>query len=162
MFETMREGARILGTVLALALAATVVVAEAPRSATETLVEAYVPMQEALAADSAKTLKEQAAKLATAAAAAAEAAEGDKAAFEAVAAAAKGMTATEIGALRGQFKALSAALAKLIERQAVDGLGIYFCPMADAYWVQKQGDVANPYYGKQMLRCGEAVEKVEG
>ena len=161
MFEATREGLRILGTVLALVMAATVVVAEAPKSATETLVAMYAPMQEALAGDSVAAVKEQAAKIATEAATAVKAG-GDKAALEAVVAAAKGMTATEIQALREQFKPLSMALAKMVEKQAVDGHGIYFCPMADAYWVQKSGDVANPYYGKSMLRCGSQVKKVEG
>jgi membrane fusion protein, copper/silver efflux system len=147
--------------VAALMFSAAVVVAETPQSGTAELVTLYVPMQEALAGDSVAAVKEQAAKIASEAAAAAEAG-GDKATLEAVAAAAKGMTATEIKALREQFKPLSLALAKMVEKQAVDGHGIYFCPMADAYWVQKQGSVANPYYGKSMLRCGEQVKKVEG
>ena len=71
------------------------------------------------------------------------------------------MKAAEIPALREQFKALSRAVGRLVERQAVAGHGIYYCPMADAYWVQKSGAVKNPYYGAKMLGCGEVVAKVE-
>lgn len=37
-----------------------------------------------------------------------------------------------------------------------------FCPMANshkgAYWIQKKGKIANPYYGSSMLRCGAFKE----
>lgn len=159
MLAATRSGRRILGAVLALA--ATAVAAEAPTSTTEKLVALYLPMQEALAGDSVSAVKDQAGKIATEAAAAITAG-GDKATLAAVAAAAKGITATEIQALREQFKPLSVALARMVEKQAVDGHGIVYCPMADAYWIQKRGDVANPYYGKAMLRCGQHVTTVDG
>jgi hypothetical protein len=164
MLEAMKEGTRILAMVAALLFSAAVVVAETPQGGTAELVTLYVPMQEALAGDSVTAVKEQAAKIASEAAEGAKAAKaaGDKAALDAVAVAAKGMTATDITALRDQFKPLSLALAKAVEKEAVAGHGIYFCPMADAYWIQKRGDVANPYYGKDMLRCGEEVKKVTG
>jgi hypothetical protein len=161
MFERTRLLSGVFGMILALFAAATVVAADAPKGATAELVELYVPMQEALAGDSAAKVREQAAKIA-AEAAAAEKAGGDKTALVAVATAAKGMTATEIAALREQFKPLSLALARMVEKESVAGHGIYFCPMADAYWIQERGEVANPYYGKSMLRCGDEVKKVEG
>ena len=161
MFERMRLLSGVIAVVFALFMGAGMVAAEAPKPASATLVELYVPMQEALASDSVAKVKEQAAKLATEASAAAKAG-GDKASLDAVANAAKAMTANDIAGLRDQFKPVSIALAKLVEKESVAGHGIYYCPMADAYWVQKSGDVANPYYGKSMLRCGEAVKKVEG
>lgn len=161
MIEGVRSGIGALGAALAMLLAAAVVVAEAPKSTAETLVELYVPMQEALAGDSAARVKEQAAKVAAESAAGIQAG-GEEKLLAAVAAAAKRMTASDIETLREQFKPLSTALARVVEKQPVSGHGIYFCPMADAYWVQKQGSVANPYYGKSMLRCGELVKKVEG
>ena len=139
--------------------------AEMPAGTLEKLVGLYVPMQETLAADSVATVKEQAAKLAAEADSIAKAS-GGKPSLEAiegledVVAAAKGMNATEIQALREQFKALSRSVGRLVERQAVAGHGIYYCPMADAYWVQKSGAVKNPYYGAKMLGCGEVVAKV--
>ena len=150
----------------AVAVSSPAQAAEMPAGALEKLVGLYVPMQEALAGDSIATVKEQAAKVASEAEAilmtkgekpSLEAIEG----LEAVAAAAKATNAAEIKALREQFKALSFAVAKLVEKQAVAGHGIYFCPMADAYWIQKSGAVKNPYYGAKMLGCGEVVKKVQ-
>lgn len=161
MFKSESSGSKLVATALALLLAAAVASADAPKSATEGLVALYVPMQEALAGDSIRAVKEQAAKIATEATAAAKSAP-EKTRLEAIAAAAKGMTATDIQELREQFRPLSHALAKLVEKGAVFGHGIFYCPMADAYWIQKHGDVANPYYGKMMLRCGDEVKKVEG
>jgi hypothetical protein len=157
----MRLVGGAFGAFLALLLAATVVAADTPKSAAGTLVDLYVPVQEALAGDSVAAVKEQAAKIAAEAGAAIKAG-GDRTSLEAVAAAAKGMTAADIETLREQFRPLSMALAKMVEKEAVAGHGIYYCPMADAYWVQKSGEVANPYYGKFMLRCGEQVKKVGG
>ena len=150
----------------AVAVSSPAQAAEMPAGAFEKLVGLYVPMQEALAGDSIATVKEQAAKVASEAEAilmtkgekpSLEAIEG----LEAVVAAAKATNAAEVKALREQFKALSFAVAKLVEKQAVAGHGIYFCPMADAYWIQKSGAVKNPYYGAKMLGCGEVVTKVE-
>ena len=150
----------------AVAVSSPAQAAEMPAGALEKLVGLYVPMQEALAGDSIATVKEQAAKVASEAEAilmtkgekpSLEAIEG----LEAVVAAAKATNAAEVKALREQFKALSRAVAQLVERQAVAGHGIYFCPMADAYWIQKSGAVKNPYYGAKMLGCGEVVKKVQ-
>ena len=150
----------------AVAVSSPAQAAEMPVGTLEKLVGLYVPMQEALAGDSIATVKEQAAKVASEAEAilmtkgekpSLEAIEG----LEAVVAAAKATNAAEIKALREQFKALSFAVAKLVEKQAVAGHGIYFCPMADAYWIQKSGAVKNPYYGAKMLGCGEVVKKVQ-
>ena len=42
-----------------------------------------------------------------------------------------------------------------------DGREVIFCPMAfnndGAHWIQKQGDIINPYHGKMMLHCGDRV-----
>ena len=150
----------------AVAVSSPAQAAEMPAGALEKLVGLYVPMQEALAGDSVAKVNEQAAKVATEAEAILTA-KGEKPSLEAiegleaVVAAAKATNAAEVKALREQFKALSFAVAKLVEKQAVAGHGIYFCPMADAYWIQKSGAVKNPYYGAKMLGCGEVVTKVE-
>lgn len=127
----------------------------------EGIVAIYVPMQEALAADSVAAVKEKAGAIALKAAEAASYG-GDLSLFHGqIATAAQGMTAPDIDGLREQFKPLSLALSRLVEKVAVAGHGIYYCPMADAYWVQVVGEVRNPYYGSKMLTCGELVQKVE-
>lgn len=171
MLELVRPGLRLLSTLVAMFFAAAVVVADSPSASGQVaastsaapaaeLVRLYLPIHQALVADSAAPVKQAAAALAEAAESVAIASK-DAAPWTAVATAAKAMTGDDLAALRAQLKPLSAALGKLLEKEAVAGHGLYYCPMADAYWIQKSGDVANPYYGKSMLRCGEAVAKVE-
>lgn len=163
--KTMVLAGAVLGVLAATSVTSPVSAAEMPAGSLEKLVGLYLPMQEALAGDSAAVVAGQAAKLATEAEAIAKK-EREKPTLdaiedlEAVVVAARGMKGSEIEALRAQFKPLSRAVGRLVERQAVAGHGIYYCPMADAYWVQKSGAVKNPYYGSKMLGCGEAVAKV--
>lgn len=60
-----------------------------------------------------------------------------------------------INAARKSFKALSKPIVKWVEKTKPQDLEIVYCPMAGAKWVQKKGDVKNPYMGKQMLECGK-------
>ena len=65
--------------------------------------------------------------------------------------------------LRDAFGALTRATLAALERfgylREGQGLGVYHCPMAfdglGADWLQAGGEVANPYFGASMLRCGE-------
>ena len=45
-----------------------------------------------------------------------------------------------------------------------DVLFVQFCPMADegrgAYWLSRENEIKNPYYGATMLRCGETIERI--
>lgn len=159
MFQRRPGVARVAGLAALLLVTAAQATSTPKPTVAEALVVLYVPMQEALAGDSVAAVKEQAAALALKAAAAVSSG-GDKALYGPVSAAAEGMTATDIDGLREQFKPLSLALAHLVEKVAVAGHGIYFCPMADAYWIQKSGEVRNPYFGREMLTCGEQVTKV--
>jgi hypothetical protein len=36
---------------------------------------------------------------------------------------------------------------------------VAYCPMAKKPWLQDSEEIANPYYGSKMLRCGEIVSK---
>jgi Cu(I)/Ag(I) efflux system membrane fusion protein len=67
-----------------------------------------------------------------------------------------GADAADIEALRKTFKTVSDIV---IRMELPEGFGVVFCPMADnqkgGSWVQKRGAVANPYFGKTMLTCGE-------
>jgi hypothetical protein len=33
-----------------------------------------------------------------------------------------------------------------------------YCPMKKAYWLSKEKDIKNPYYGSSMLTCGKVAE----
>jgi hypothetical protein len=78
-------------------------------------------------------------------------------------AAAGAMTGSDVGSLRNQLYELSRALAGVVAATGSAGADLYYCPMAEGYWLQKKGDgeLRNPYYGKSMLSCGSKVEKVE-
>lgn len=107
------------------------------------LAEAYVRAQEALAADNFAAAKKAFAEVATIVD------EGLKPLARAVA------DARDIRTLRVALKPLSEQLAS---RALPPGYVTAFCPMFDsnrgAKWIQKDGEVANPYYGAAMLRCG--------
>ena len=122
----------------------------------------YGAIHEALAGDRVDGVVAAAAKIAErATSAAAKAAAKD--AYLKLAAAAGAMTGSDLGALRGQLYDLSKAMAGVVTASGGAGADLYYCPMAEGYWLQKKGDdeLRNPYYGKSMLRCGDKVERVE-
>ena len=68
----------------------------------------------------------------------------------------KAASAADLAAVRGAFKPLSE---EVMKGQIPEGYVVAYCPMADgdkgAHWVQKdQPQIANPYFGASMLRCG--------
>jgi Cu(I)/Ag(I) efflux system membrane fusion protein len=67
---------------------------------------------------------------------------------------------------RMQFKQLSLYLTNAIHIFGInEKVYSIFCPMVDnnkgAYWLSAQTEVINPYYGKEMLDCGEVREIIE-
>ena len=72
----------------------------------------------------------------------------------------KAASAAGLAAVRVAFKPLSE---EVMKGQIPEGYVVAYCPMADgekgAHWVQKdQPQIANPYFGASMLRCGEFKE----
>jgi hypothetical protein len=133
--------------------------AMAVRAAEDELVTAYLAIQEALVGDSATEAAASAKELAAAARRLAEEGKHSKD-LESIAAAADRMKGTDLDALRSAFGPVSRAVAVYAE-EAELGLGLFYCPMKKAYWLQKDDEVRNPYYGKSMLTCGEKAEEVE-
>ena len=73
--------------------------------------------------------------------------------------------ASDIEALRVAFEPVSEAMLSIVRAtgHATDShLAEAYCPMAfndaGASWLQAQGEIANPYFGASMLRCGELRE----
>jgi len=116
------------------------------------VLEQYVKIQAALAADSLEGIPEAAAAIAAASK------ENAGALPEATVSEAEAVAkATDIKAARTAFKPLSTTLIAAANAQK-SKIGRYFeafCPMADAAWIQADKKVANPYYGTSMLTCGE-------
>ena len=58
---------------------------------------------------------------------------------------------------RKAFKELSVPFVKWVESEHPSGMSVMYCSMAGAKWIQKEGPVSNPYYGKEMSTCGEKL-----
>ena len=152
---------RTVISVLALMLAVAGVAAASPEAATP--LGLYAQMHATMAADSAEGVAQAAMDLAELVRAEAKGAK-DSAAYEALAAAAETMQGSDLAALRERFKEVSKAFAGYVNASGTDGAQLYYCPMADGYWVQSAADAGpeNPYYGRSMLKCGSKVVAVEG
>lgn len=59
--------------------------------------------------------------------------------------------------LRSSFKKISELYFTHGNKKEIQELQKASCPMAEARWIQKKGDLRNPYYGKSMLECGEKI-----
>ena len=70
-------------------------------------------------------------------------------------------------ALRAGFEAIADALIEIDYRfghpETVEHF-VTLCPMAfnnrGTYWLQDQQQIANPYYGHKMLRCGSVTDSI--
>ncbi len=65
--------------------------------------------------------------------------------------------AKSIKTMRDAFGELSKPLALWTSLENPDGIYVAYCPMAKKSWLQDNNEVANPYYGSSMPRCGEIV-----
>lgn len=85
---------------------------------------------------------------------------------EAILKAAKAVeSAANLKAARDAFGPLSDAViaaAGADDWKDVGGVKIGYCPMVQKSWIQKDGEVNNPYYGTQMLTCGELKDPQQG
>jgi len=68
---------------------------------------------------------------------------------------------------RKAFKPFSQAIINTSKSYVPNGEPLYiqFCPMADddagAFWLSTQKEIANPYFGDMMLRCGETKDTIQ-
>jgi hypothetical protein len=66
----------------------------------------------------------------------------------------------EIAHQREHFANFSSNFFKLAKAVKITNQPIYYsyCPMKKSYWLSADASIKNPYYGKQMLTCGEVTE----
>lgn len=148
----------ILAMGLAFALGAAPLRAAAQGGAGEVL-KLYGTMYEALVTNKTEGVAESAAKIADLAAGCARSGAVAKE-CGALAAAAKKVVGKDLESLRGEFKELSIAADGYLRAAKASGWDLYYCPMADGYWIQTAEGVRNPYYGPSMLKCGDKVPGV--
>ena len=66
---------------------------------------------------------------------------------------------------RNQFRVLSNHLILVIELFGIEETAYkQYCPMANsdkgAYWLSKEEKILNPYFGDEMLKCGEVKQVI--
>jgi hypothetical protein len=115
------------------------------------IVNSYLEIQAQLAADKTDNIKKPAQAIAV---------EADKMgpSGEPIVAAARAIErAKDLEAAREAFGPLSEAVIAAGKAQGWKDIDarLAFCPMANKSWLQKDGEIRNPYYGSQMLTCGE-------
>jgi hypothetical protein len=120
------------------------------------IAEPYLAIQEALAQDSTDQVKANAGAIATAATAlGAPAMKIDTSALQL--AGSVDAEQPDIKVVRQRFGALSEAIDTYmtgLNLRAPDGVKVAVCPMVKKPWLQRDGELANPYYGKEMPTCG--------
>lgn len=116
-----------------------------------TLLDPYLQVQTALAADQFEGVTANAAAIEKAAVALGKDAEPLAAGARKLAA------AKDIAGARTAFGEVSTALVEYAEKTK-SGLGpdvrVAFCPMVNKPWLTKDKTIRNPYYGAAMLTCG--------
>jgi hypothetical protein len=65
----------------------------------------------------------------------------------------------DIEAARTAFEELSRLMVAYRDSLAGAAPLVAYCPMVSASWLQSGEEIANPYYGSEMLRCGEIVRR---
>lgn len=73
-------------------------------------------------------------------------------------------TAANLEGMRANFDSFSTNLFKVVkEFKANEGQAMYYdyCPMKKMYWISKEEEIKNPYYGSAMLDCGSVKETVK-
>ena len=67
---------------------------------------------------------------------------------------------------RKKFKNLSRSTIDYVKElqgqiKGAEKIYVYYCPMADASWLQKEEGTRNPYYGLSMLKCGSVKDELQ-
>ena len=129
--------------------------ARAQDDALAPVVRPYLKVQEMLAADSIFGLGEQSSEISRAALALGPQAGG-------IVEASKTLTGSgSLETARKGFAGLTSALFSYADARNLSlgpGVRRAYCPMAKKPWAQRDGEIANPFYGKKMLRCGSFTD----
>jgi|3_EtaG_2_1085321.scaffolds.fasta_scaffold16800_4 hypothetical protein len=64
---------------------------------------------------------------------------------------------------RAAFNDVSTSMWDLVKDAEYVNQPVYYqyCPMKKGYWLSKEKEIENPYYGSAMLSCGKIVETKE-
>jgi Cu(I)/Ag(I) efflux system membrane fusion protein len=164
--EEMRKGTVIAGVLLASGLPIIVGAAGASEfdRAMEPVLAEYLKIQTALAADetdgvedAVHAIQDLAKKIDTKTASGEHAEHYQNIPEDISVACGKFHEAKDIGSIREAFRDLSKPVSMWVTMAEPKDTSVMYCPMAKAGWVQHGSEVANPYFGSEMLSCGEKV-----
>jgi hypothetical protein len=74
---------------------------------------------------------------------------------------------SDLKAQRAEFDGLTSEIESIIKSETISAGKIYkqYCPMANdgngGYWLSSEPQIKNPYYGDEMLECGEVKEEIK-
>jgi hypothetical protein len=159
-------------TALVLALAAQPQAAEKEKAETDpiqVILEDYFRAGQLLAADSLAGVKQQVKSIFTASDSllksediSTEENEDYLARLKSIQAAAKQFDSKDVNTARESYKALSQAVTGLVKDYGFSGQAYsFYCPMVKETWLQSEDQIANPFYGSKMLRCGKMTGMVK-
>jgi hypothetical protein len=119
----------------------------------QSIMEPYLTIEEALVKDDIAPVRQNAGNIATAATAL------GAPAFRIQTGAAQLASADNLDMAREKFGILSDAIVTYMDGNKLnggDGVKVAYCPMMKKPWMQKDGGLANPYYGasSDMATCG--------
>lgn len=132
-----------------LMTAASAVTFVAASDSVRAIVTSYLEVHAALASDKLEGVKAPAAAIAVQAERMGESGAAMAKAARAV------EQAKDLKGAREAFNPLSEAVIAAAKAANVTDVKVAYCPMANASWLQKEDTIRNPYYGSQMLTCGE-------
>lgn len=133
------------------------------------IMQSYYAVGRLLAKDSINGIAEQMQKIVTAASVALKAErtngkdeKAHSAKIKSIQAAAKGFVSRDIKTSRESFKALSHAVSSYVKACGYSSPAYsFYCPMAGQTWLQSVEQVANPFFGLEMLKCGKMTGMVK-
>jgi Cu(I)/Ag(I) efflux system membrane fusion protein len=164
--KEMRKGTVITGVLLAglLPILASAAGASEFDRAMEPILAEYLKVQTALAADetdgvedAVHAIQDLAKKIDPKTAGGEHAAHYQNIPEDIAVACGKFHEAKDIGSIREAFKDLSKPVSMWVTMAEPKDASVMYCPMAEAGWVQRGSQVTNPYFGSEMLTCGEKV-----
>ena len=135
----------LIAGLISLAASGTVAASDSVKA----IVNSYLEIHAALAADKVEGVK------APAAAIAAEAGRMGTSGAAIAKAAKEVEQAKDLKAARTAFAPLSDAVIAAARAANLGEVKVAYCPMVKGSWLQKDATIKNPYYGSQMLTCGE-------
>ena len=144
-----------------------------PAEGLEHIMEHYLPIGKSLAGDSLKDVSENADHIAEMAEELGKVKCGTteeekkkcQERINTIKSSAEKMKVEKIEDVRTAFGELSNALIECLTKCSVPlekEHYVFYCSMVKKHWIQDNKEVANPYYGSKMLKCGELKKTVGG